>query len=124
MGNVPTVAKASLVKRWPGEVDLPAYLHAADLLAWKAAIDEAQRLTDAARSSGKDISLEQATEINLAYQRGICTIVRKWRLQNLPESIVAENFPQTPTKAARELRGWLMREITSLFDDEEELPNG
>ncbi len=59
----------------------------------------------------------------VAYQRGICTIVRGWRLQNLPESIVAENFPHTPTKAARELRGWLMREITSLFDDEEELPN-
>lgn len=123
MGDVPKMVKQSPVKRWPGEVDLPMYLHAADVLAWKAAIDEAQRLTEEARSNGEMITLEQATAINVAYQRGICTIVRGWRLQNLPESIVAENFPHTPTKAARELRGWLMREITSLFDDEEELPN-
>lgn len=120
---VPITAKPSPVKRWPGEVDVPMYLHAADLLAWKASIDEAQRLTDEARAQGGTVSLEQATAINVAYQRGICTIVRGWRLQNLPESIVAENFPQTPTKAARELRGWLMREITSLFDDEETIPN-
>lgn len=123
MGDVPTVVKTSPVKRFAGEVDLPAYLHAADVLAWKTAIDEAQQLTDEARSAGDSISLEQATAINVAYQRGICTIVRAWRLQGLPQSIVPENFPQTPSKAARDLRGWLMREITALFDDEDELPN-
>lgn len=123
MGDVPTVVATSPVKRFAGEVDLPTYLHAGDLLAWKSAVDEAQRLTDAARSAGDSISLEQATAINVAWQRGICTIVRAWRVQNLPQSIVAENFPQTPTKAARDLRGWLIREISRLFDDEEELPN-
>lgn len=124
MGDVPVVEKTCPVKRWPGVVLMPAYLHAADLLAWKSAVDEAQRLTDEASGQGGTITLEQATAINLAWQRGICQIVRGWRLQNLPESIVAENFPQTPSKAARELRGWLLSEITALFEDEETIPNG
>lgn len=124
MRDVPIVTRPSPVKRWPGEVDLPAYLHTDDVLTWMAAINEANALKAKAVEADGTFSVEQALAYNAAYERGICAIVRGWRLKGLPESIVAENFPQTPPKAATALRNWLTAEIARLFDDEEEIPNG
>lgn len=123
MRDVPSVAKQSPVKRWTGEVDLPVYLHAEDVLTWQAAITEAEEIKQAAIAAGGTFSVAGALAYNAAYERGICAIVRGWRLNGLPQSIVAQNFPQTPPKAATALRNWLTSEISRLFDDEEEIPN-
>ena len=122
MQSVPVVKRDSPVKRFPGTVELPAYLTAQDLLAWTATVAEYDRLVAEVKEDG--VTTERALSLAGVWNGGICKIVRRWQIEWLPEYLEANQFPVAPRKAANALREWLMGEIDQLYFSEEEIPNG
>jgi len=100
----------SPVKRWPGSVTLPEYLTWPQLEAWQQAASEATEATALAARQ-------------LAWVRGICAIVSTWELTGLPSSMTPESFPATPPKSSVALMGWLIRSISDLLNEVDEIPN-
>lgn len=121
MQAIPTIAIESPVPRFPGNVELPTYMAAVDLLTWNAAIREYDRLL--VEVAGDTVTMEQALKFDAAWNAGICAIVRRWSIKGLPEHVEAEQFPVAPRRAAQKLRDWLIGEINRLYFDEEEIPN-
>ncbi len=101
----------SPVKRWPGTVTLPEYLTWPQMEQWQAAAQEAEDAT-------------VMTQQQLAWVRGICAVVSTWELTGLPSAMTPDTFPATPARSAVALMGWLIREISALFDEADEAPNG
>jgi hypothetical protein len=122
MQPIPVVKKESPVKRFPGAVELPAYLTAVDMLAWRAVVQEYDRLVAELKDS--HVTIDSALSLRAVWNDGICKIVRRWTIEGLPEYLEAEQFPVAPRKAASALRNWLMGEINELYFTEEEIPNG
>lgn len=122
MQSVPVVKRESPVKRFPGAVELPAYLTAQDMLAWSAVIAEYDRMV--LEANGSSVTIERALSLEAIWNDGVCKIVRRWEIQGLPEHMTAEQFPVAPQKAARALRDWIIGEINTLYFTEDEIPNG
>ena len=103
----------SPVKRWPGSVTLADPLSFPQVFAFEDALAEATKL-------GEDITVERQY---YALLPGVCACVEQWNLDGLGR-LTAETFPATPRKSATQLLSWLMEEVSGLFREAEEIPNG
>jgi hypothetical protein len=110
----------SPVKKWPGFVVLYDPLPFPAFVAWKRAVDEAQRVRGDDRLTSLDAIVEP--ELTEAILPGICSCVAEWRLDGLGH-VTPETFPATPRRASVELLAWLLNEVGKLIAEEEEVPN-
>lgn len=102
----------SPVKKWPGTVTLADPMTFEQYLAWKRSVTDASAL----------IKDEQVPwdEYDAAISPGVLACVEKWELAGLPEHPTA--LPATPRVTSHRLIVWLMREITDLVTQDEEVP--
>ena len=100
------------VKRYTGEIVLPEVLTMPQFIAWNQAVRD---------MTGK----EGATmlEFHAALLPVILSIVKTWRLANIPDPLTFETFPATPAISSARLIEWLIGEIGKLINDEGEVPN-
>jgi len=107
----------SPVKRWPGKVVLfdpmpyPAYN------AWTSAIENAQ----AKRAGITVLDTAVTPELTQALLPGIFACVEKWNLTGL-ENVTVATFPAAPRQSAVRLVAWLIGEIVTLINAEDEDP--
>jgi len=102
----------SPVKKWPGTITIPDYLNIEQAMIFEAAINEID--------DKKNVGIDLAITSKLV--PGICICVEKWELKGL-ENISKDNYPATPKLASAELTAWLVREITKLYQEANEIPN-
>jgi len=103
----------SPIKRWPGKVTLHDPLTFPMVFAFEDALAEIREQgTDSARGF-------------YAALGGILPCVEEWGLSGngFPENVTLENFPAVPRASSHKLIAWLIREITDLFMESEEVPN-
>ncbi len=106
----------SPVTRWPGSITLPDYLNFPQEAVWEAAIDAigagATVIETAAKPAGAMVILP-----------AILDIVQGWELGGgFPEKPTLENFPATPKQSSAVLIAWIIGEISSLYEEGQELP--
>lgn len=104
----------SPVKRWPGTVVLSDPLAFPQYMAWQEAVEKAQEI----------IKIGEATQADLdhALLPGVCACVEQWQLDGAG-SFTPENFPATPRRSSAALIAWLVREISALVTEADDLPN-
>jgi len=105
----------SPVKRFAGEVVLSDPLDYPQALA---VIDAINRV-GAMRKQNPNLT---ATHIYAEWQGAIIACVQEWRLTNVPAK--PEKLPATPSTSAARLATWLIDEITELFVEADDIPNG
>lgn len=114
----------SPVKRFPGEVQLPDYLDFPTYARWREAMQAAQAFLNDKREAAKAAGQERFSYDQREYNRlalpGICAVVEKWNLAGLKTPVTPDTFPVTPSQSANALAEWLIREISSLFDEAED----
>lgn len=103
----------SPVKRWPGTIILSDPLSMDQVIEFNRAIDNA-KLFD---------SNNQLFEYANALTPGIFACVEKWDLIGLERLIEKKSLPGTPAKDSTLLMSWLIKSITELFNEAEEIPN-
>jgi hypothetical protein len=108
-----STAHESPVKKFPGSVTMPDYLSYPQVLAFRRAVKEAKEL-------GDDVPL---FEYNHALLPGIIPCVEKWEIPSLPQSITADSFPVAPSQASQRFTAWLIRLVTELMNEAEDIPN-
>lgn len=116
----------SPVKRWPGTVTIQDPIFLPAYVAWKDAVDEAERLRGTPADGAKMTVADAATspELARAFLPGICACVEKWDIQGLGSPVTPETFPATPRLASIRLLAWLIGSVVEIVTVEEELPNG
>ena len=126
----------SPVKRWPGTITLPEYLTIPQAMKWEECLAEARSILpevefEFTEDGELDITKIKAEHLeyfsihdSLKYQNkmlpGILVCVSEWNLEGF-DSI---NFPATPRKSRVALFNWIMAEITKLYKEADEVPNG
>ena len=126
----------SPVKRWPGTITLPEYLTIPQAMAWEDALEKARDLLPEVEFELKEDGSIDASKLlpeHLEYLNisnsvkyanevlpGIKECVLEWNLKDFDP----ENFPATPRQSRLELMNWLMTEITKLYKEADEVPNG
>jgi len=122
----------SPVKKWPGTVTISDPLSLPQAVMFQHALRESrdkliQGLEDAgvdvenAKDSDYDKVNLSLSELNVIYIDAILGCVEEWSLdgiENPPKSL-----PGTPSLSANKLVSWLIKEITTLFQEDEEVPN-
>jgi hypothetical protein len=100
----------SPVKKWPGTVTLSDPLSFPQALAFEDAIDAVN-------------ALEKPSQHRLNYTLlpAVLGCVEKWELEGLGDP--PSPFPATPSVASARLITWLIREVTALFQEADEVPN-
>ena len=102
----------SPVKRFSGTVILSDPLTYPQIFAWQDAIEDSN-----AEEARKDVRRQI-----YALLPGILKCVEEWQLKGVPEHPTRDTFPATPDGPATELVTWLVREITTLHDEAENVP--
>ena len=103
----------SPVKKWPGSVTLSDPLTVPQAMAFE------ESLALARAEENQEITRAKIAGLLLP---GICACVEKWELEGLG-IVTPENYPATPKLASALLLAWLMKEITELFNEADEIPN-
>ncbi len=124
----------SPVKKWPGTVTISDPLSLPQAVKFQQAIrDAAALMRKALVDAGIDVSLEKAKDkdfdkvalstlqVNEVYGEAILDCVEEWNLEG-PE-FPQNHLPGTPGVSAGKLSSWLIKEITALFKEDEEVPN-
>jgi hypothetical protein len=101
--------------KWGGTVTFYDPLTMEQEAAWEYAIAAFQ----AAREKGGGLSAQ-----NLALLPGIIVCVEAWNLKGFPERITLENFPTRPKDERAKLIAWLVTNITELYMESVDVPNG
>lgn len=106
----------SPVTRWPGSITLPDYLNFPQEATWEAAIEAigagATVIETAAKPAGAMVILP-----------AILDIVQGWELGGgFPEKPTLENFPATPKQSSAFLIAWIIGEISSLYEEGQDIP--
>ena len=81
-------------------------------LAWKEAVAKASALVQDDQVPWDDY--------DAALAPGIMACVEKWELAGLPEKVTT--FPATPRLPSHRLLIWLMRAITEVIQEDEDIP--
>jgi len=102
----------SPVKRYPGTVILADPLTFPQAFAFEDALAAVQEI----RESGS------MARMRYAILPGILACVEAWRLEKLPEQPALDSFPSTPRQSVSELIDWLTREITTLYQESDDVP--
>lgn len=100
----------SPVKRLPGNVLLCDPLTFPQYRAFVEALDKAQKS-------------ELQSDYDASILPGIIACVERWEVSGFPEVVTPETFPATPRKASNQIITWLVREITKLIVEADEVPN-
>lgn len=100
----------SPVKRYPGNVLLADPLTFPAFQKFVEALDKAN-------------AAELQSDYDAAILPGVIACVERWEIGNFPEVVTAETFPATPRKASNQIIMWLVREITKLITEADEVPN-
>jgi len=101
----------SPVPKWPGTVTLSDPLSFPQALAFQDALEEARKL-------GDNASAQQANYLLLP---GVIACVEKWELDGI-ENPTPDTFPATPAMSSAKLVGWLVGEISQLYQEANEVP--
>ena len=105
----------SPVKRFEGTVVIPDYLNFDQVFAFQDGLAAAGQLRNTEGVTGY--------QVNRAALPGVLACVEEWHLAGMPERVTLETFPATPPISAARLLGWLINEISSLYDEAETIPN-
>jgi hypothetical protein len=108
MGKVIT----STVKKFPGTVTLYDPMTFPQYMAWKQAVGTASAFVE-----GEKVPWD---EYDAAIAPGILACVEKWDISGVAEKPL--EFPATPRIASHRLLIWIMRAITELIQEDEEVP--
>jgi len=101
----------SPTEKWPGTVTLSDPLSFPQALAFQDALEEARKLGDNA----------SAQQVNYLLLPGIIACVEKWGLDGIGTP-TPETFPATPALSSAKLIGWLVGEISQLYQEANEVP--
>lgn len=99
---------------------LPDYLTTPQAVAWEQAIRAAQ-----AHIEGGSVTFLQAgfdAQIRADFLPAICAIVAEWRLDNFPAAVTPETFPASPAKSAGKLITAIVKAISDLLAEEDDIP--
>jgi len=125
----------SPVKRWPGTVTLPDYLTIPQAMAWEEAFNNSKDLLPEITpviigldNKIPELTKEQKDYVDKKFSSawanailpGIMACVTEWNLEGLDK----DNFPATPKQSRIELISWLITEISKLYKEADEIPNG
>lgn len=103
----------SPVKNYPGTVKL------FDPLTFPQAI----AFEDSLKNARDERESKDYTRIWYAQVPGILACVEEWHLGGgFPETPALDNFPSTPRRAVAQLIAWLVKEISCLYQESEEVP--
>ena len=124
----------SPVKKWSGTVTISDPLSLPQAVKFQQAIrDAAALMRKALVEAGIDVKLEKAKktdfdkvrlstlQVNEVYGEAILDCVEEWNLEGIENP--PEYLPGTPGISAGKLSSWLIKEITALFKEDEEVPN-
>jgi len=100
----------SPVKKWPGTVTLSDPLSFPQAIAFEDTIDAVKALEDPSQQ-----------RVNYTLLPAVLACVEKWELEGLGDP--PNPFPATPLVASALLLAWLVREVSRLFNEAEEVPN-
>ena len=100
------MVKDSPDPRWPGHIELPAYLTFPMLFLWETAMNEAKKVTVAS----KGVDAVTTSDFYLKLLPTATGLVREWHITGLPEKVDENNFP-----ASIKLMSWMIECITDLY---------
>lgn len=106
----------SPVAKFPGEVVLPDSLTFSQFAKWRDAVLSAHEIL---QNDNSNFGASDAAVIP-----GILAVVEEWRIANLPKPLTVDNFPATPRRASNALVAWLVKIVSELVNEEEEIPKG
>ena len=116
------------IKRFPGYVIISDPLTIPQTMAFEDAMKLAQ---DGARERGDMITVDENERINTLTPRylhdvleGVIACVEEWHLDGVPQDVKPDTFPGTPKIASAQLIALLIREISALYSEAEQVPNG
>lgn len=103
----------SPVERYPGTVVLYDPLTFPQAIAFEDAVNAADELRES----------NNVARIRFAVLPGILACVEEWHLGGeFPERPALDNFPSTPRVSTTQLIDWLIKEITALYRESDEVP--
>jgi hypothetical protein len=102
----------SPVAKWPGSVTLAEPMTFEQYLRWKQTITTASALIQDDKVPWD--------EYDATIAPGIVACVERFDLAGLPEH--PATLPATPRVSSHRLVGWLLREISALITEDEEVP--
>lgn len=103
----------SPVKRFSGTVTLSDPLTFPQVIGLEESFARRSEL-------GDDPTFAQAV---YALLPGLLPCVEKWELSGFPATVAADNFPATPRDSVARLIAWLVKEVSALYKEAEEVPN-
>ena len=106
----------SPVKRFPGTVVMPDFLTLPQVLDF----EETEHQIHELRESDGSVSFTKINAIQLPFILGT---VLEWRIEGIPAHPTIETFPMSPRVPTAQLLTWIIREVTSLYIGEVEIPN-
>lgn len=118
----------SKVKRFPGYVILSDPLTIPQTMAFEDAMSAAQ---EGARERGDLITIDEKERVNTLSPHylhdvlaGVIPCIEEWHIEGLQEIVTPDTFPGTPKIASAQLISWLIGEISGLYSEAEQVPNG
>ena len=105
----------SPVKRFAGRVVLSDPLTMPQVMAFEDAMSEAREMNEA-----EGVLTSRRLHVILS---GVIQCVEKWEVDGIPETVTPDTFPGTPKMPVARFIAWLVDELTTIYNEADEVPN-
>jgi hypothetical protein len=102
--------------KWSGSVTFSDPLTIEQEATWEIARDQAAQFE---KAFGKE-----SAAYAMAIIPGVLRCVESWGLTGFPERIALDSIPAKPHAARSEFVAWLVKNVESLYEESQDLPNG